>query len=327
MNYIQLLATSIDYGYSALRQLWFIRKFLRPILIRICRLLDYKLTTKEEHKVCFYYPLFNHIVNAENYLSILGRRLNHKESQRLAIISAMATLYDDLIDEENWAVDDLLKVVNRTLPEAQHTLKTRMIFALDEELKTYWLPTENYINALELAIKWQIVSKKQLQPNLTIEETLNISKNKCGNSSLLWASILDVDWTEQELKVIYQSGYVGQLVNDLFDAYKDIEDGVYTIVRKAESIHKIKAIFLNECRKLDALIFECSAPLHLRIRTVCRMTAIHAFALVALEHLEEMETNYGLPLDWNMPQRNELVTDMALWKNKKRLLRFALRFE
>ncbi len=211
------------------------KKYLKPIVDKHCETLNYPLSKKEKKKVDFYYPLFNHIVNCENYLCIKGRRLTLEESKRLAIISAMATLYDDLIDEENWEKEQYYQILNRTLPSTMQTPKVKLIFALDDELHQIWQPTLQYKEALKLAIEWQVISSKQLQSNISLKEVLHISENKCGNSSLLWASIMDDNWLQVDVNFIYQSGYVGQMVNDLFDAFKDREDGVYTFVRKTKN--------------------------------------------------------------------------------------------
>ena len=293
------------------------------MVARLCNQLNYPLSKKEQKKVDFYYPLFNHIVNCENYLCIKGRRLNNAETKRMAIISAMATLYDDLIDEEKWEVEQYFQILNKTLPQNLQTPKVKLIFALDNELQQIWQPTQQYIDALKLAIEWQVISSKQLNSGITLEEVLHISAEKCGNSSLLWASIMDEKWLPEDNAFIYQSGYVGQIVNDLFDAFKDREDGVFTIVRKTASIAEVKKIFLNECAKLHQMIEQTNVSNYRKKRTIRRMACIHAFALVSLEHLQNTENKYGLPLDWNKALRNELVTDMAFWNNKFMLLKKA----
>ncbi len=299
------------------------KQFLKPIVDRHCEALDYPLSKKEKKKVDFYYPLFNHIVNCENYLCIKGRRLTLQESQRLAIISAMATLYDDLIDEEDWEKEQYFQILDRTLPLVQQTPKVKLIFALDNELQQYWQPTQTYREALKLAIEWQVISARQLQTGISLKEILHISEKKCGNSSLLWASIMDEDWKVEDHQFIYQSGYVGQIVNDLFDAFKDREDGVFTIVRKSGSVAGSKEIFLRECSKLHQAILGCHVPQSRKLRTIRRMACIHAFALVSLEHLQDAENKYGLPMDWGRALRSELVTDMAFWRNKFKLLKYA----
>lgn len=323
MNYFQLFFYAADYGLSAFKQLRFIQHYLKPIVAKLCNQLNYPLSKKEQKKVDFYYPLFNHIVNCENYLCIKGRRLNNAETKRMAIISAMATLYDDLIDEEKWEVEQYFQILNKTLPQNLQTPKVKLIFALDNELQQIWQPTQQYIDALKLAIEWQVISSKQLNSSITLEEVLHISAEKCGNSSLLWASIMDEKWLPEDNAFIYQSGYVGQIVNDLFDAFKDREDGVFTIVRKTASIAEVKRIFLQECAKLHQMIEETNVSNYRKKRTIRRMACIHAFALVSLEHLQNTENKYGLPLDWNNALRSELVTDMAFWNNKFMLLKKA----
>jgi hypothetical protein len=323
MNYFQLLSYATDYGISAYKQLRFMKQFLKPIVNKHCTALNYPLSKKEQKKVDFYYPLFNHIVNCENYLCIKGRRLTEKESQRLAIISAMATLYDDLIDEETWDKEQYFQILERTLPTKLQTPKVKLIFALDDELRNYWQPTNNYQAALRLAIEWQVISARQLHNNISLQDILHISEEKCGNSSLLWASIMDEHWLPEDKQFIYQSGFVGQIVNDLFDAFKDREDGVFTIVRKSSSVAEAKSIFLKECAKLHQNILACDVAESRKLRTIRRMACIHAFGMVSLEHLQNTENKYGLPMDWSKPLRRELVTDMAFWSNKFKLLRYA----
>lgn len=320
MNYFKLCCYAADYGLSAYKQLSFMKAYLKPMVDKHCTALNYPLSKKEKKKVDFYYPLFNHIVNCENYLAIKSRKLTNDETKRMAIISAMATLHDDLIDEENWDKETYLKVLDRTLPEALQTPKVKLIFALEDELHKIWTPTEKYKAALKVATEWQVISSKQLNPNISLEEILYISENKCGNSSLLWASVMSEDWLPEDNAFIFQSGFVGQILNDLFDAFKDREDGVYTLVRKTESIAQAKEIFLRECAKLHQLILQCNVDDDSKKFTIRRMACVHAFAMVALDHLQNTENKYGKPMNWDKPIRKELVTDMAFWSNKFSLI-------
>lgn len=319
VNYCNVLWYAADYGISAFKQLRFMQHFLKPIVEKHCKNLQYPLSKKEQKKVDFYYPLFNHIVNCENYLCIKGRKLSVLESKRLAIISAMATLYDDLIDEEKWTEEQYIQIINRTIPTSLQSKKVQLIFALDDELHKIWNPSTEYKSTLQHAIEWQVKSAIQLNSEITLEEVLNVSKYKCGNSSLLWASVMDEPWTNADKDFIFQSGFVGQLVNDLFDTFKDREDGIYTFVRKTKNIAAAKEIFLNECKCLHQMVLKAGDKKK-SLKTIRRMSCIHAFALVALEHLQHTENKYGTPLNWQLPLRKELVTDMAFWRNKFKLL-------
>jgi len=297
------------------------RSFLRPIVNSCLEKVNYTLSPKEKKKVDFYYPLFNQIVNIENYLCLKGRKTSLAEAKRMAIISAMATLYDDLIDEENFEKEQYHAIVDKTIATAMVTAKIKLIFELDNQLRKIWTPSNEFINALKLAIEWQVISKKQLDASISLDEILSISENKCGNSSLLWATVVDVEWTHEEKLFIYQSGLVGQLVNDLFDAFKDREDGVATFVTKVGDINKAKEIFIAACIKLNQTIQQTKATSTNKEKTIQRLACIHSFAMVALEHLEKTNKKYGIPWDISKASRAELVTDMAFVKNKLKLVK------
>jgi hypothetical protein len=322
VNYFGFISTALSYAFSTLKQMKLMRSFLRPIVNASLEKVNYTLSSKEKKKIDFYYPLFNQIVNIENYLCLKGRYAGSEESKRMAIISAMATLYDDLIDEEHFEKEQYHAIVDKTIAIEYITPKINLIFELDNQLRKIWTPSSEFINALKLAIEWQVVSKQQLNSSISLDDILSISEKKCGNSSLLWASVLDEKWNHEEKLFIYQSGVVGQLVNDLFDAFKDREDGVYTFVSKVDSINKAKEIFIAACMKLNQAIVYTKGTSTNKEKTIQRLACIHSFGLVALENLEHTNKKYGMPWDISKASRAELITDMAFIKNKLKLFNY-----
>ena len=324
MNYFQLIYYAADYGLRIYKQLSFIKSFLLPKVDAACNECGYHPCKKEKDKIRFYYPLFNHVVNCETYLTIKNRGLTRAETERLALVSVSATLYDDFIDEEKWSSEKLVEIFEKRIPMGDRTPKINMLMAIDDELKRIYTPTDFYNYSLKLAIDWQITSAKQLDSNITLEEILYISKEKCGNSSLLWASILDEDWTEKDKRFIHQSGFVGQLVNDAYDAIKDIQDGGYTYLRKAESVTAAKEIFLDACRNLNQTVMDCNVSTKNKLKTIRRMACIHAFGLVALEHLQKIDDKYPNPVAWHSVKRSDLITDMDFWSNRLGIFKHAV---
>ncbi len=324
MNYVQLCWYALGYLYRLYRQRNFINSYLLPRVNDVCSKFNYQPSKKEAFKIKFYYPLFNHVVNCENYLTIKNRKLSSIETKRLGFVSVWATLYDDFIDEEKWTEDKLVAIFEKKLPNNERTPKMNVFMAMDDAFQAIFQPTELYKQSLKLAIDWQLVSAKQLDNTISLAEVLQISTEKCGNSSLLWASIMDEDWSDAELTFIYQSGFVGQLVNDAFDAFKDIHDGGFTYIRKFKSISAAKALFIEECRKLNQAIYGCNGPKKFQLKTIRRMACIHAFGLVALEHLEKIDTKYPSPIVWENVNRADLITDMDFWDNRFKLIGHAI---
>ena len=54
------------------------------------------------------------------------------------------------------------------------------------------------------------------------------------------------------------------------------------------------------------------------------MACIHAFGLVALEHLEKIDKKYSNPVDWQNVKRSDLITDMDFWSNRLSIFKQAV---
>ena len=80
LNYFGFIRSAFSYALSTLRQMRLMRSFLKPIVHACLQRANYTLSTKEQKKINFYYPLFNQIVNIENYLRLKGRKPSIIES-------------------------------------------------------------------------------------------------------------------------------------------------------------------------------------------------------------------------------------------------------
>ena len=322
MNYLQLTAYGLRLTWSGYKQSAFIKSFLKPIVEKHCRRLGYELSTAEKKKVLFYYPMYTVLACAQMYLTLKGRKLTKDERNRLTLVGAMATLCDDLIDENHFTREQVFNLLSNNLNEEELVTKAKLLVALNKELQIFYTLTPQYLEQLQMALQRQAASVKQYDPNISLAEIVNICREKNGHTSLMFASLLDEDWSNEELQFIYQSAIVGQLTNDSFDIYFDTQQGIKTYFNTAPSIKNVREFFLDECMRLHEKIFACDAPLKNKLRTIQRMSMLHAFTLTALHHLQETENKYGTPVDWKSVPRKDMVTDMAKNKNRIKTVRY-----
>jgi len=317
MNNWQLIQHGIGLTIDGYRQSAFINRFLKPLLINHTKRINYQLSTSEKKKVLFYYPMYTVLACAQMYVAIKGRRLSNDETKRLTLVGAMATLCDDLIDEDGWTREAIFDLLSKDGNEAGLAKKAQLLVSLNNELKLLGGFSEKYFTQLKIALEWQAVSNKQQDPNITLEEIVHICREKNGHTSLMFASLLDEEWSSIELKFIYQSAIVGQITNDSFDVYFDTQNGIKTYFNTASSIAQVKSFFLDECLQLHQLVMQSGNALTNKLHTIKRMSVLHGFTLTAIDHLQDTENKYGAPVDWHKAKRSEMVTDM--WKNKNRL--------
>ena len=317
MNYFMLTVYGLRLTWSAFRQSIFIKSFLKPLVDKHCTRLGYNLSSAEKKKVLFYYPMYTVLACAQMYLTLKGRKLTKEERKRLTLVGAMATLCDDLIDENNWTREQIFTLLSTNLNEEGLEIKAKLLVALNKELQTFYTLSPQYLSQLKMALQRQAASVKQSDPHISLKEIVNICREKNGHTSLMFASLLDEKWSNQELEFIYQSAIVGQLTNDSFDIYFDTQQGVNTYFNRAPSVKNIRQFFLDECLLLHQKVLACNASLKNKLRTIERMSMLHAFTLTALDNLQQTENKYGAPVNWKAIPRKEMITDM--WENKNRL--------
>ena len=322
MNTLQVLKHGLSLTKDGYVQLAFIKRWLKPMVMKQCQTVGYELNASEKKKVLFYYPMYTVLACAQMYISLRGRRLTTMETKRLTLVGAMATLCDDLIDEDNWTREQIFHLLSNNLNEKELSPKAQLLVGLNKELQCFWPLTEKYLTQLKTALEWQALSGRQSDPSITLEEIVHICREKNGHTSLMFATLIDETWTENEQQFIYQSAIVGQLTNDSFDMYFDTQNGIYTYFNTAPSIARVRAFFIDECKKLHALVRACITSEKNKISTIRRMCILHAFTLTALDQFQKTEDKYDPPINWKNVLRKDLVIDMAKNSNRFTTVRY-----
>ncbi len=322
MNFLQLMKVGLAILLDAWNQYRFTKSFIKPLVQKHCNRLGYQLSKSEKKKVLFYYPLYTVIACGEMYLALKGRGITRGERRRLSLVASMATRCDDLIDEHGWTRDQIFELLANHFEEDGLDKKAQLLVALNKELNSFWPLKQPYLQQLKLALEWQSTSGQQLNPTINLDQIVDICRKKNGNTSLMFATLLNEDWTEEERQFIYQSAMVGQLTNDSFDIWVDSHAGINTFINRSPTIAAAKSFFIDECKKLHRDVMNCDVPESQKKECIRRMSCMHAYALVAFDHLQVAENKYGLPMDWKKPTRQEAVTVMAFLKNQLKLLKY-----
>jgi hypothetical protein len=137
MNTWQVLSYGLSLTADGYRQLAFINRFLKPLVRRHAHRLGYTLSASERKKVLFYYPMYTVLACAQMYVSLKGRRLTNDENKRLTLVGAMATICDDLIDEDNWTRNEIFMLLSDNIREDGISAKAQLLLALNRELKAF----------------------------------------------------------------------------------------------------------------------------------------------------------------------------------------------
>lgn len=229
------------------------------------------------------------------------------------IMNGLTPLFDDLVDEQSWE-NNVLKQIFISPEQLQLTgnpLVCAHLFKLGGfEWNEYW-------EAIFLA---QIESKKQLEKSpLSKNELYAITAQKGGASVVLgWHVIGEESGGESMKNLAWCFGAYAQLVNDIFDVWKDREAGVQTLVTCTKNIHELAELHRGLQQEVGIAISGLSISLSRKHRLAASLVPLFCLADLAVERLLKLQAKSSGDFQIENYTRKELVCDMADWSNRLR---------
>ena len=253
---------------------------------------------------------------------LAGRKISKSELKACVYFCACLPLYDDFFDKGSLSKKEI-----------KNLMYTPKGFNPDnpvQELFIYLLRTvyQNLSDSglfgsyFEQLYYGQEESKRLIDPQLSLEDVEKIAFQKGGYSALLFRSILKHPLIEGEEEAMYQLGAVGQVLDDLFDLWDDLEEGINTIVTKFND--DFKPVFNQYLKEVEEL--KC------RFRTLTYtkknkdkfirelMLLVNGGTLCGQHYLKLQAQNDGV-FDIKKIGRDALVCDMEKNSNRFKMIR------
>lgn len=296
---------------SYYRQKKFIEKTILKDIEEVKKGKDQSLNEKDFRKIKTYYGIAVPIIG-EMYCLLRGTKLSNSERESLTYLGSSTGLFDDFFDEK----DTPEKHIKELITQPTEALCRNSHEQLFVRFYSKVLSKANSTFIKEYSLKVfdaQILSKEQTDPHISPEEILFITKEKGGHSILFYRTALNNDISDSEKDMLHKVGFLGQLENDLFDIYKDYQEGVFTLVTTEKSMTKLRSEYislLNECFKLiEKTNFRKKDK-----KNFSRFIAVIACrGIVCLDQLIKLEEN-GL-FEVSKHGRKDLICDMGKIKN------------
>ena len=253
---------------------------------------------------------------------LAGRKMSNDELKACVYFCACLPLYDDFFDKSDLSekeIRDLMSVPDHFKPN--NAVQELFIYLLRIVYQN--LPDASLFGRyFEQLYYGQEESKKLSNANLSRAEVEKIAFQKGGYSALLFRSILKHPLIANEEKALYQLGAVGQILDDLFDLWDDLEEGINTVVTKFN--HDFTPIFnqyLSEVEKLKSSFQKLSYTQKNKDKFIRElMLMVNGGTLCGQHYLKLQEKNGGV-FDIQKIGREALVCDMEKKSNWLKMIK------
>lgn len=238
------------------------------------------------------------------FSTLRGYKPTRQEVNRALYLGAFTPLADDFMDEHGLTFEALLEPNHTDIPPSPlFQLLTNHMHQLSQTLQ----PFRQYF---QLAHQAQNESLEQLnKQRLSQKELIEITRNKGGYYTTLYRCVLQNNMSIAEAKMIFSLGAVLQLINDLFDAWKDNQTKVQTLVNYLQDAFQIEKIFDAWVEEFMFHFSELETEKSRKRQTLQLMMPIISRGRVALHQFKNLQNQYG-HFNINDYSRKQLIVDM-----------------
>lgn len=255
-----------------------------------------------------------------NFYQLTGRRLNREEHKRIILLSVLGPLFDDLLDDRMLTHEQITLLV--THPEEYAPVNTTDLLVKKLYLELWpGIPHKQPFTAhLQEVVHWQQESLKQLNDRITEDELYKITYNKSYYGLLLFYAALDHYPDEEILKILYPVAGLMQLTNDIFDVWKDVHNGVYTLPNLYRNFEALQVQFMVEVAEINYQLGQLPYPTKNKRTYAITIHSLNAMGWIALKQLKIVTKGVTSIAALRALSRKTLVCDMDSMQQKMKWL-------
>ena len=257
------------------------------------------------------------------FTQLVDRNSSSFESTSNKLYFTLTGLYDDIIDQQ--LIDE--KTLNQLFEDPTLTqtdlFETKVLVDVHLNLLNRVKNISDYKSILTNVHQAQKDSLQQINTQIDKNALLDITLRKGGYSLLMCKQYIDLPNSKELDQCWYYLGGVIQITNDLFDIYKDLQEGIQTIPNTTKNLNDIEIVYNqlvhNFIQSLHQLPFEKSKIDILKIK----LSPIPAFGYIAIQNLSKIQGQQNTLPDLNKIPRKDLIIDMEKTVNRIKLIQEA----
>ncbi|QCY70723.1 hypothetical protein FHG64_15720 [Antarcticibacterium flavum] len=272
---------------------------------------DGSLGEKEFKKLTAYYALGVPGVLGEALATLRGTPLSLRERLCLTYLGGISGLLDDLFDDPVKEASHLRDfVLHPEEMESQNSHEELLLNFYQKGLAFSSYP-EKIKQQAEKVFEAQEKSLYQQELSITPGAIDEIICSKGGESFIFYRLCMEHPLEEAEANLLFKLGALMQLGNDIFDIWKDLQEGLTTAATRCRKIEELRTSFDQKLKEIYKLS-EKTSYTQKNIQKFLRIITLGlARVYVCLDQfLELQESTPEKFFDANNYSRKQLICDM-----------------
>ncbi|MCB0668341.1 MAG: class 1 isoprenoid biosynthesis enzyme [Saprospiraceae bacterium] len=252
-----------------------------------------------------YHYLFANSLTTQWFATLLDYTPSVTEKETGFYIATATPIADYLVDREKLSTGQIEEMLNQV---STHPWQ-RLVSGLFSKSMEHHPDPSTGRKLIFQTLKAQEQSLLQHHNHLPFESLKKITWDKGGYALLLYRSALGPTMSKAEYEAVFQLGGLMQLHNDIFDLYRDTQEGIVTLPMVASSMRQLSTFFQQEIDKTYRLFITLPYRQYQKRKFFLLLYLAVQTGFHALKQYEAVEKKYG-HFDPSQLTRSELVCDM-----------------
>lgn len=241
--------------------------------------------------------------------TLQGKSLPKTAKERSTLLATLTPYFDDWTDDTTLDFENLPEFLAETPAQIQTPAD-----ACAYLFSTSGCTWDTHWKAVADA---QLLSRAQKSGTLDEFELWDVMEKKGSSSVLLgWNVVTKQQGGSAMKRCSHSLGMFAQLLNDLFDVWKDREDGIATVVTDLVEMDQLATAYDRVFEVLVDQIADVKTTVWAKQKTIGFLVIGYALGRVALRQLIQLQRRNQNRFEVHQFDRSELVCDMALWRNR-----------
>ncbi len=249
-------------------------------------------------------------------------RLKSVEKKRAIELGGATPLLDDLTDDLHLTSATFLKIEW----DHQDSDKPKMVIAKYLLNRLFNTKNDYFKRIFVETLEAQDRSIRQMgKTELSNIELEKITRDKGGYSTLLYTVVLDGSLKPGETEVIIELGYAMQQLNDMFDIYKDHQNGVQTLFTNSNDINQNYERYQQTINKIVSGFYSLDYDRTSIRKCLQKIAPILSRGLVCIDQLRNLQGN-SKQFKINHYTRKQMICDMEKPSNLLKSFKYSVDF-
>ncbi|MBS4057489.1 MAG: class 1 isoprenoid biosynthesis enzyme [Bacteroidales bacterium] len=280
------------------------------------------LDPKEMKKITHYYGLAVPAILGEAFGILLAKPMSRNERMALTYLGGATGLFDDFFDKHHLPKDYILDLLRQSRDLIVTNANEQLFLNLYGKALEH-AANPDLVRTYSLKIfESEVLSEKQLNPEIDIHEIKRITLEKGGVSLLFYRSGMDAAISDEEKVLFFHLGGLLQLENDIFDIYKDHRDGIKTLATTATKIEPLRVTYTTLTDQVIRYVHETAFSEKNKRQFIDIMLIIIGRGFVCLDMLARNEKSSNNVFSIDSYSRKDLICDMEKPINMLRTIHY-----